>query len=81
MVRLHGGLSHAEPGLCCLLLPGFPFPPSALGCHRSVRDSQSVQLADPVKIIWFSSHPNIDRAETQDGSFHYPFLTNDLTDG
>lgn len=58
-MRLHGGLSHAEPGLCCLLPLDFPFPPSALGWHKSVRDSVSqFSLLILLKISWFSSHPN-----------------------
>lgn len=81
-MRLHGGLSHAEPGLCCLLPLSFPFPPSTLGWHRTVRDSVSqFSLLIQLKISWFSSHPNTHRAETQDGSFHYPFLTKGLAVG
>lgn len=37
-MRLHGGLGHTEPGLCCLLPLGSPFPLSPLGWHRSVGD-------------------------------------------
>lgn len=72
---LHGGLSHAERGLCCSPPLSSPFPPSALGWHRSVGDSVSqFRLLIQLKMSWFSSYPNTDRAETQDGSLHYPFL-------
>lgn len=35
------------------------------------------RLLVQLKMSWFRSYPNIDRAETQDGSLHYPFLTDD----
>ena len=81
-MRLHEGLSHAEPGLSFSLPLGSPFPPSALGWHRSVGDSVSqFRLLIQLKMSWFSSYPNTDRAKTQDGSLHYPFLTNDQREG
>lgn len=79
---LHGGLSHAEPGLCCSLPLGSPFPPSALGWHRSVGDSVSqFRLPIQLKMSWFSSYPNTGRAETQDRSPLYSFLANELGEG
>lgn len=58
-----------------------PVPALCFGVAQECEGLSQFSLLIQLEFSWFSSHANTDRAETQDGSFHYLFFTNDLTEG
>lgn len=58
-----------------------PVPALCFGVAQECEGLSQFSLLIQLEFCWFSSHANTDRTETQDGSFHYLFFTNDLTEG